>query len=146
MNVYCAGAMRGDNRFQRFFERIIDTVRRLPGCVPHSELTLRDSQREPVTDFDIYERDLAWMIQCQCMVAEVSGPSLGVGYEIGYALHVVEIPVLALLHERAGLGSAMIVGNASPLMSLKRYSDLEQLEQHVAKVVSEVRVEWQLPF
>ena len=63
------------------------------------------------------------------MVAEVSAPSLGVGYEIAYALHVRRIPVLALHHGSVQRISAMIGGNASPLLQILSYDSSEQLLQ-----------------
>ncbi len=43
----------------------------------------------------IYSRDIEWLRACDCVIAEVSNPSLGVGYEICYALRI-DKPVLCL--------------------------------------------------
>ena len=34
----------------------------------------------------VYERDMAWLRQCDFFIAEVSGSSFGVGFEAGYLL------------------------------------------------------------
>lgn len=67
---------------------------------------------EAKTATDIYERDMSWLRQADVVVAEVSTPSLGVGYEIGTIEH--QKPVLCLYREQDGKKlSAMIAGNTS---------------------------------
>ncbi len=44
---------------------------------------------------DVYERDTAWIRACDALVAEVSTPSHGVGYEVAYALSLGK-PVLCV--------------------------------------------------
>ena len=41
-----------------------------------------------MTPRQVYERDMAWLAECEAVVAEVTTPSLGVGYEIAEALHL----------------------------------------------------------
>ena len=38
-----------------------------------------------LTDTEIFERDMAWIEESDVVVAEVTTPSLGVGYELGQA-------------------------------------------------------------
>jgi hypothetical protein len=35
---------------------------------------------------DVFRRDLDWLSQCDALVAEASGSSYGVGFEVGYIL------------------------------------------------------------
>jgi nucleoside 2-deoxyribosyltransferase len=44
---------------------------------------------------EVYERDTNWIRACDALIAEVSIPSHGVGYEIGFALGLGK-PVLTL--------------------------------------------------
>ena len=59
------------------------------------------------------------------VVAEVSKPSLGVGYEVCHALTIGK-PVLCLFEEGTGT-SKMILGNSHPGLVVRSYSDLESL-------------------
>jgi hypothetical protein len=61
--------------------------------------------------------------------AEASGASLGVGFEISYALYKHQIPVLSLINKNEENVSAMILGCASELLTVKRYSDTEQIKK-----------------
>ncbi|KAB0354933.1 hypothetical protein FD755_022392, partial [Muntiacus reevesi] len=60
----------------------------------------------------IHDRDLAWLQQADAVVAEVTQPSLGVGYELGRAV-ALHKPVLCLFRPQSGrVLSAMIRGAA----------------------------------
>ena len=86
-------------------------------------------------DAAIYARDRAWLEHAQAMVAEISAPSLGVGYEIAYALHVRKIPVLALKHASVKRSSAMLEGNNSPLFEIQTYRNENELLEHTDRFI-----------
>jgi nucleoside 2-deoxyribosyltransferase len=74
----------------------------------------------------IFERDMTWLAECDAMVAEISTPSHGVGFEIGEALRLGK-PVLCL-RDRAlegTLASAMLLGNPSPLIACRHCAGAE---------------------
>jgi hypothetical protein len=133
LKVYCAGALRGDSSFLRSYGEIVDCVRQA-GHEALSELGSTDPALPG--DGEIWERDTGWLRESDCLIAEVSGPSLGVGYEIGYGLHHLRIPVLCLRHEGSGRLSAMIRGNRDPLLVLKEYSESAGLRTAVLAFLS----------
>jgi len=90
-----------------------------------------------IGDGYIYGRDMEWIALADALVAEVSGPSLGVGYEISYALHSRRMPVLCLVHEGAGSLSAMIAGNPSPLLRLERYGDSAGMRNAIGRFLKD---------
>ncbi|XP_045150701.1 2'-deoxynucleoside 5'-phosphate N-hydrolase 1 [Echinops telfairi] len=60
----------------------------------------------------IHERDLAWLQQADVVVAEVTQPSLGVGYELGRAM-ALNKQILCLFRPQTGrVLSAMVRGAA----------------------------------
>lgn len=126
MNVYCAGAIRGDTQFQKSFHRSIKIVEDM-GHTVLSELASTYSADPPRGDGEIYSRDMGWLDQSSIMVAEISGPSLGVGYEISYALHTKNIPVLAFYHSSKSNVSAMVSGNPHPKLDLQQYHSIDDL-------------------
>jgi hypothetical protein len=99
----------------------------------------RSEIRVAVEDAYIYARDIHWLDTADALVAEVSGPSLGVGYEISYALHERRIPVLCLLHREVGSFSAMIGGNCSPLLALERYCSRPEMRGVIRQFLQNVR-------
>ncbi len=71
------------------------------------------------------------------MIAEVSTPSHGVGYEIGYALELNK-PVLCLYRQQVVI-SKMILGNPHPLLTVLSYKDLNEAEKLLRKYLSEIQ-------
>ncbi|MBK4716127.1 MULTISPECIES: nucleoside 2-deoxyribosyltransferase [Tenebrionibacter/Tenebrionicola group] len=63
-----------------------------------------------LSDKFIHDRDLYWLRNSQVLVAEVTTPSLGVGYEIAYA-NIWRIPVITLYKRGEKSVSAMISGS-----------------------------------
>ena len=63
-----------------------------------------------LSDHEIHERDLGWIRNSDLLIAEVSVPSLGVGYEIARAVDL-DKPVLCLYNQDSEHSlSAMISG------------------------------------
>lgn len=71
----------------------------------------------------IYARDIAWLEQCSHLIAEVSEPSTGVGYEIAYAKHVMRLDNILCVALKDTRVSAMIAGN----LAVVYYRDLSDL-------------------
>lgn len=118
MNIYFAGAIRGGRDDQEFYQAIIGQLRRygrvLTEHVGSERLT---GQGELDSNQAIYERDLNWLRAAGCLVAEVTTPSLGVGYEIGKATEWGK-RVLCLFRPEAGrVLSAMIAGNSQVVVA-----------------------------
>ncbi|HEX7830181.1 MAG TPA: nucleoside 2-deoxyribosyltransferase [Thermoanaerobaculia bacterium] len=67
---------------------------------------------EAIAPHEIFDRDIAWVDAADVLVAEVSVPSNGVGYEIAYARHRRGIPVICLYRPvYTKRCSAMIAGD-----------------------------------
>lgn len=112
MSIYFAGSIRGGREDKALYLEIIERLKEygsvLTEHIGDSELT---AQGEIACDREIHDRDLQWLKEASWVVAEVTTPSLGVGYEIGKAAEWGK-PTLCLF--RPGVGralSAMIAGN-----------------------------------
>lgn len=82
---------------------------------------------------DIYAKDIAWVQQADVIIAEVTNPSLGVGYEIAKAEEWGK-PVLALFRETGERRlSAMIDG--SPYLQIVRYQDIEEAKLAIDRFI-----------
>jgi hypothetical protein len=93
------------------------------GLTPPGEDTLSDE--------GIYARDMAWLAQADVVIAEVTIPSHGVGYEVAQA-EAMNKPLLCIY--RPGTGrrlSAMLAGN--PALRCVGYESIEQLESILAR-------------
>lgn len=117
--IYFAGSIRGGRELQPIYNELIEHtkgrgVRVLCEHVGYADLTDQGQKQDPAF---IHDRDLTWIDESDGVIAEVTNPSLGVGYEISYAEHRAHKPVLALFHktlanEDGRRLSAMIEGAA----------------------------------
>jgi nucleoside 2-deoxyribosyltransferase len=128
--IYFAGSIRGGREDQQLYLEIVDRLKRygtvLTEHVGDHALT---GDGEKLNSREIHDRDLAWLSKAECVVAEVTMPSLGVGYEIGRALEWKK-PVLCLFRPVEGrLLSAMIAGNTE--VTLREYVTIAELKTHL---------------
>jgi nucleoside 2-deoxyribosyltransferase len=94
-----------------------------------------------VTPEEVYRRDVALLEEADVLVAEVSYPSLGVGFEIAYAL-LKGKRVIALCEEgRLGRTSALIRGIQHPNFKLLAYRCAEDAKAKLARELERLRAE-----
>ncbi len=86
-----------------------------------------DEEEADMGEQEIYLRDIELLEESDCMVAEVTVPSIGVGYEVCRALGL-GIPVLCV-HSAGANVSAMVLGNPNMQGRVREYCDLDDLEQ-----------------
>jgi hypothetical protein len=67
---------------------------------------------------------LRWIDECDVIVAEVSNPSLGVGYELRYGIENGK-RILCLKHKNGKRLSAMVTG--SDYLEVEEYSGDEEI-------------------
>ena len=131
MIVYCAGAIKGDTTYQNNYIEMIRFIE----SMNHSALAELNGKFKfsiPLSDNQLYTRDVKWIEGSVLMIAEISGPSLGVGFEIAYALFQKKIPVLALASSEVEKISAMITGCNSELLTVKRYQNIEDMQNIIS--------------
>jgi hypothetical protein len=93
----------------------------------------------PLSDVQIYRRDIKWIDGSKIMIAEISGPSLGVGFEIAYALFNRKIPVLAVVNNKVQKVSSMLSGCESRLLTIARYEDENDLKNVIKNYISNLK-------
>jgi nucleoside 2-deoxyribosyltransferase len=127
MNIYFAGSIRGGRQDAKLYREIIELLKEYGDVLTeHVGETGPGGPEDELSDEAIHKRDMAWLEQADVLVAEVTVPSHGVGYEIGRA-ELLAKPTLCLY--RPGRGqplSALIAGN--PLLQCAIYQRVQQLE------------------
>jgi nucleoside 2-deoxyribosyltransferase len=98
MIIYFAGAISGGRADVGHYREIVaaleaDGYRVLAGAVAAEHV---GPGGEALGACDIFERDVGWLAQADVLVAEVSVPSTGVGYEIATMRYKFGRPVIAL--------------------------------------------------
>jgi hypothetical protein len=127
MYIYFCGSIRGGRDLAATYEKMIAMLGSY-GKVLTEHLgsdEVIEAKDRVLSDKEIHDRDLQWIVESHLLVAEVTVPSLGVGYEIGRAIEMGK-PVLCLFQPGSEYTiSAMISGSDS--VEMKYYQSLEEV-------------------
>jgi len=127
MKIFIAASIRGGRQLIPTYVHIIRFLKSR-NCTIMSEhvgsLTL-EKEEAKITEQEIFEKDIHWIEESDYLIAEITVPSIGVGYEICHAVSHQK-PVLCV-YENGARASAMVLGNE--LITASPYSDKKQLEK-----------------
>ena len=128
MRIYFSGSISGGRGDVDLYAQIIALLKRhgtvLTEHIGQANLSAMGENNS--SDF-IYQRDLAWLKEADVIIAEVSTPSLGVGYEIGICEQWGK-RIHCLFRPASGRRlSAMI--ESCPGLTLEKYETIEEVEQ-----------------
>jgi nucleoside 2-deoxyribosyltransferase len=126
VNVYFACSITGGRQDEMVYQHLVAALQADGHHVPTALLASPEvvPLEGVVTPEDVYARDVAWITACDLLLAEVSTPSHGVGYEIGQALSL-EKRVLCL-YRKGRKVSKMILGNPHPRLTVRTYETPEE--------------------
>ena len=136
MIIYCTGSKRGDAAYKKLHKDVIDFTEAL-GHTVLAELSDKFISTIPLTNNQIYKRNLKWIDGSKLILAEVSGSTLEVGFEIAYALFQRKIPTLALYNGETQL-SNMLTGCESPLLKIEKYNNQDQMKSIVKSFINDI--------
>lgn len=136
MNIYFACSITGGREFESVYQDIVHTLTENGQNVLTAHLVESDAMAEEaaLSPEYVYSRDIAWIQECDVLIAEVSAPSHGVGYEIGFALGIGK-PVLSLCRGDRKV-TKMISGNPDENLTLKMYSSTKDAIQSISQFLS----------
>jgi nucleoside 2-deoxyribosyltransferase len=123
MKIYFSCSLTGGRADEAIYGAIVDDLLAAGHVVLTAHLARPDVMEEERTIDPrvVYQRDVDWIRAADVLIAEVSTPSHGVGYEIALALAAPK-PVLCLYRQGARV-SKMITGNDKPALTLGEYAD-----------------------
>jgi hypothetical protein len=88
-----------------------------------------------LTEREVYERDIEWLDACDVLVADASGSSYGVGFEVGYVLgrsnESGQRVVLLYRADRQPLISRLICGNSHERCTTIPYANASELADRI---------------
>ncbi|XP_074531484.1 5-hydroxymethyl-dUMP N-hydrolase-like [Halichoeres trimaculatus] len=143
MKIYFSASIRGGRDDVDLYQRIVKKLKSygtvLTEDVSSSELTERDENALKRGDKAIHDQDMNFLRQSDMVVAEVTQPSLGVGYELGRALDMKK-KVFCLFRPSSGRNlSAMIRGaDDGNLFVVRNYSE-DELESILEDFFNKLR-------
>ena len=136
LKIYFAASIRGGRKDQNKYNELIRFLSsKVEVLTEHvGDSSIQQTGEQDLSDKEIYQRDLEWLESADAVIAEVTNPSLGVGYELGIAEKLGK-PVLCLFddsdHNRNL--SAMISGNHK--ITTFRYTSLDQAKEEIISFI-----------
>lgn len=137
MTIYLACTVRGDRSAVIGLRDLVHDLE----AAGHTVLTrhlLDDGVEEAearLTDQAVFARDMDWLNAADILIADASGSSFGVGFEVGWVLarseHSAQRVVLLYRQDRRDRLSRLISGNHHPRCEVRPYADTADL---IAKV------------
>ncbi len=126
MKIYFSGSIRGGREHQVFYRQIVEELKKygevLTEFVSDANLIYKGSS---LPSEEIYKLDVSLLDKCDIVVADVTIPSLGVGYEIAYAESIKKKIVCLYKPDPSRELSAMIKGN--PNVKLFEYNNMSEV-------------------
>jgi len=138
MMIYFACSITGGRNDQSIYQILVDALTADGHNVPTALLaTTHVMELEGKVDpVEVFSRDVNWIAGCDLLLAEISTPSHGVGYEIGYALNISK-PVLCIFRKGVKV-SKMILGNQDSKLTVKSYINpseaIKMVRSHIASL------------
>lgn len=124
LKIYFGGSIKGGRSKVEDYKKIVDYLKTIGTVLDeHVADPNLQSSGESITSTEIYNRDVSWINECDILIAEVTVPSLGVGYEIWYA-ESLNKRIICLYQNDESI-SAMIKGNNS--ITHISYDDVDEL-------------------
>lgn len=129
MKIYFAGSIRGGRQDLDLYLEIINHLKTYGEVLTEhiGDASLTSFGENNTSDKFIHDRDIDWLFEADIVVAEVTNPSLGVGYELGRALEN-NTPVLTLFRPSKDKKlSAMISG--APGFKNFNYTNVQEAQK-----------------
>ncbi|MDO9098270.1 MAG: nucleoside 2-deoxyribosyltransferase [Candidatus Methanoperedens sp.] len=127
MRIFFAGSIRGGRELLPVYMQIIQLLKKMGHTIvsEHVASTRLEEAEARLAEEEIFNSDIGFIDESDCVVADVTVPSIGVGYEICYAVSRGK-RVLCVYKEGTNV-SAMVLGNRR--VTALSYVDIEGLEK-----------------
>ncbi len=135
LKIYFAGSIRGGREDAELYQQIIDNLKQygevLTEHVGDDDLRVDGEKNKP--DTYIHDRDMAWIRESDMVVAEVTTPSLGVGYEIAMAIQLKKRIFCFFNKKRRNRLSAMISGSGA--VRILEYDTFDDIKESLSEIL-----------
>lgn len=130
LKIYFCGSIRGGRNDAQLYHDLIEYLKTFGTVLTEhiGRLDLVDEREVPPCQ--IHDRDITWLRSSDVIIAEVSTPSLGVGYELGRALEMGKSILCLYRKNDDRILSGMISG--SPGIVAVVYSDIEEAKTWIS--------------
>jgi 2'-deoxynucleoside 5'-phosphate N-hydrolase len=130
MKIYFAGSIRGGRKDTSLYQDLINHLE-IYGEVLTEHVgnkSITETGEKQIDDADIHDRDLSWLLEADVLFAEVSTPSLGVGYEIGRAVENQKM-VVCLYHPQPDKELSAMIAGSPDIINIEYQSFQEAIDK-----------------
>ena len=131
MKIYFAGSITGGRQKASDYSKMVSVLEKygevLTKTVGDVNLTIKG---ENVSAKEIYSRDVNWLNECDILFADITVPSLGVGYELAYAES--KHKKIICMYEKDKNVSSLIIGNS--YYKQIPYSNIEEVLEKIDNI------------
>lgn len=131
MNIYFAGAIRGGREKVNDYQKIVAKLQEIGNVLTThvANNSISETGEKDISPKDIFDRDVKWLNQSDLIVAEISIPSLGIGYELGLAEKLGKKTICLYDINSSKSLSAMIEGNQN--FEIIKYKTVEEVLEYL---------------
>ena len=131
MKIYFCGAIRSGREKVNDYQKIVNKLQEIGNVLTThiANKQISDKGETNMSSKEIFDRDVKWLNDSDLVVAEVSIPSLGIGYELGVAEMLgKKIICLYDINSEKTL-SAMIEGNQN--FKIIKYKTIDEALEYL---------------
>lgn len=141
LKIYFAGAISAGRERQPLYAEMVHFLEALGAEVLSAHVARSDvlEKEAQLSAAAIFQRDMVFIEDCAGMVAEVSRPSLGVGYEIATALMLWR-PTLCLCEQGVFL-TRLLTGNSHAQLQICFYQNNAEWQAALREFVQRLQKE-----
>lgn len=137
LKIYFAGSIRGGEPDREWFQQLIQYIKQYAKVMTEHSFDFSYEDEIKKDDTGIYTTDMAWLRKSDGLIAEVTAPSLGVGYEIAKA-ETWGLPVILLYRESLNRApSAILNGNKN--LHMIKYNEKPEVFKAIDEFIEALR-------
>lgn len=138
MKIYFAGSIRGGRDDADLYLEIIKYLKNFGEVLTEhvGDNLITSSGESSINDTAIHNRDMDWLISSDIIVAEVTNPSLGVGYEIGRAIEYNK-KIICLYRESKGKRLSAMISGSNKIINIK-YADFDEFKLLINQYIKNI--------
>ena len=133
MKIYFSGSIRGGRQDADLYKQLIEHLKQY-GTVLTEHIGDETIEHTKI-DREIHDEDMAWLRESDIVIAEVTTPSLGVGYEIGRAVEMNKRILCLYRNTDSNSVSAMIKGSSD--FKCYSYQSIEEAKKILSGFISD---------
>jgi hypothetical protein len=134
LRIYFSGAIRGGRNDAQMYHDLIEYLKTFGKVLTEhiGRLDLVDEREMPPCQ--IHDRDLTWLKSSDVVIAEVTTPSLGVGYELGRAVEMGK-PILCLYRKNDDKRLSGMISGSPGIISVV-YEEIDEARVWIGSFIA----------